>query len=176
MKKTTIAVDMDDVLADAYGRIIEIYESENGLKIDKEAIKGKKYTEAFTGEQLAIVKQIPHTENFFHDLNVIENSQEIMAELYNRHDVYIVSAAMEYPFSLKAKKDWLEQHFPFIHWKKIIFCGDKSIIGTDYLIDDHVFNLETFKGIPLIFSCLHNLDETKFERMHNWLDVESKFL
>jgi len=176
MKRTTIAVDMDDVMADAYGRMIEIYEEKNGITVDREAIKGKKYHEAFLGEQLTIVQEIPHAKDFFSNLKVIENSLEVMAELYDKYDVYIVSAAMEYPFSLKAKRDWLEQNFPFIHWKNIVFCGDKSIIGTDYLIDDHPYNLETFAGTPLLFSALHNLNETKFERMNHWLDVAKKFL
>lgn len=91
MKRKTIAVDMDDVLADAYGRIIEIFEKQNGFVIDQ-AAKGKKYSEVFTEENLAIAQKIPHEENFFQNLDVIENSKEFMMELYKKHDVHRISS------------------------------------------------------------------------------------
>lgn len=176
MKKETIAVDMDDVLADAYGRIIEMFEAEHNVRMDREWMKGKPYKEAFPGEQFAIAEKYPHQENFFGNLDVFPESQRVMAELYERYDVYIVSAAMEYPFSLKPKRDWLTQHFPFIHWKRIVLCGNKSIINTDYLIDDHAYNLETFTGHSIIYTALHNHNEERFERMNNWAEIADRFL
>ncbi len=176
MSRTTIAVDMDDVLADAYGRIIEMYEKDHNTQLDREWMKGKAYHEAFPGGKLQVAQNYPHEEDFFEDLEVIGNSPQVMEELYAKYDVYIVSAAMEYPFSLKSKRDWLGKYFPFIHWKRIVLCGDKSIISTDYLIDDHAYNLETFTGTPLLFTALHNHNEDRFERMNSWDDVAKKFL
>ena len=34
--------------------------------------------------------------------------------------------------------------FSFYILEKYVFCGDKSIIKTDYLIDDHLKNLDNF--------------------------------
>jgi len=176
MKKESIAVDMDDVLADAYGRIIDIYESEFNVKLDRDWMKGKPYQEAFPGEKLEKAQKIPHRQDFFDALEVFPNSQEVMEQLYGKYDVYIVSAAMEYPFSLKPKRDWLAKYFPFIHWKNIVLCGDKSIINTDYLIDDHAYNLETFTGHPILYTALHNHTESRFERLNDWTEVANKFL
>ena len=176
MKKETIAVDMDDVLADAYGRIIQMYEEEHAVQLDRKWMKGKSYREAFPGKQFDIAEGYPHQEDFFVDLDVFPDSQRVMAELYKLYNVYVVSAAMEYPFSLKPKRDWLATHFPFIHWKRIVLCGDKSLIKTDYLIDDHPNNLETFSGHPILYTALHNHNESRFERLNDWNEIADRFL
>jgi 5'(3')-deoxyribonucleotidase len=90
-------------------------------------------------------------------------------------DVYIVSAAMEFPLSLYEKKLWMEEHFPFVHWKNIVFCGDKSIIKTDYLIDDHLKNLDHFTGIPLMFTAAHNINHHHHHRLNNWEEILAYF-
>jgi 5'(3')-deoxyribonucleotidase len=93
-----------------------------------------------------------------------------------RYEVFIVSAAMEFPNSLRDKLDWLLDHFPFFTWKQIAFCGDKRLICGDYMIDDHVKNLRHFKGKPYIFTSAHNLDITDYERLNNWQEVGEVFL
>ena len=112
---------------------------------------------------------------FFKDLPVIENSREIIKELNNRFEVYIASAAMEFPFSFEDKYEWLDHHFPFIRWKRRIFCGDQSVLKGDVLIDDHDFNLSVFNGRRIMFSAPHNISDTKYERMNNWLDAGKLF-
>ena len=44
---------------------------------------------------------------------------------------------MEFPNSLREKYDWLAEHFPFITWEQIIFCGSKKAVTADYMIDDY---------------------------------------
>ncbi|MDF9794801.1 5'(3')-deoxyribonucleotidase [Catalinimonas alkaloidigena] len=58
----------------------------------------------------------------------------------------------------------------------MLFCGDKSIIQADYLIDDHPKNLLTFSSEPIIFTSPHNVDETRFLRANNWKEVGDIFL
>ena len=45
----------------------------------------------------------------------------------------------------------------------------------DVLIDDHDFNLSVFNGRAIMFSSPHNLNDTKYERLDNWLDAEKLF-
>ena len=66
-------------------------------------------------------------------------------ELTARHDVFIVTAAMDVPCSFDAKYRWLRQHFPFIPSSNIVFCGDKGVIDADYLIDDRARHFLSFK-------------------------------
>jgi 5'(3')-deoxyribonucleotidase len=99
----------------------------------------------------------------------------MVEKLHNKYEVYIASAAQEFPYSLAHKNDWLDKYFPFIHWKRRIFCGDKSVLKADVLIDDNDFNLSDFDGRRIMFSASHNLNETKYERLENWLEAEKLF-
>lgn len=170
-----ILIDMDDVIADAVERFLEWYEKDFGVRYTKEDLKGTKLHLIVPEEHRKIVKEYPHCEDFFKDLPVIENSKEVVEELHNRFEVYIASAAMEFPYSLPHKNKWLDEHFPFIHWKRRIFCGDKSVLKGDVLIDDHDFNLSVFSGRSIMFSSPHNLNDTKYERLDKWLDAEKLF-
>lgn len=96
---------------------------------------------------------------------------EALQELSKNFEIFIVSAAMEFPQSLSEKQAWLNQHFPFISWKNIVFCGDKSVIQADYMIDDHVKNLSGFKGTPLLFDAAHNTFITDYQRIRSWKEA-----
>jgi 5'(3')-deoxyribonucleotidase len=170
-----ILIDMDDVMADTIERFLEWYERDFGVRITKADLHGTKLHAIVPEERRKIVKEYPLQKGFFKDLPVIENSREVIKELNNRFDVYIASAAMEFPFSFEDKYEWLDRHFPFIHWKRRIFCGDKSILKGDVLIDDHDFNLSVFDGRRIMFTASHNVADTKYERMNNWLDAEKLF-
>jgi 5'-nucleotidase len=170
-----ILIDMDDVIADAVERFLEWYERDFGVRYTKDDLKGTKLHLIVPEEHRKIVREYPHRQDFFKDLPVIDYSREIVEELHNRFEVYIASAAMEFPYSLPHKNKWLDEHFPFIHWKRRIFCGDKSVLKGDILIDDHDFNLSVFDGRAIMFSSSHNLLDTKYERMNSWLDAEKLF-
>ncbi len=170
-----ILIDMDDVIADAEQRFTEWYERDFGIHYTKDDIKGTKLHLIVPEEHRKTVKAYPHHKDFFKDLPVIENSREVVEQLNNRFDVYIASAAMEFPYSLPHKYEWLDKNFPFIHWKRRIFCGDKSVLKGDILIDDHDFNLSVFNGRAIMFTAAHNANDTKYERLNNWLDAEKLF-
>ncbi|MEO8821520.1 MAG: 5'(3')-deoxyribonucleotidase [Ginsengibacter sp.] len=170
-----ILIDMDDVIAETVGRFLEWYERDFGLRYSEEDLKGTKLHVIVPDEHKKTVKEYPFHPDFFKDLPVIKNSIETLKELNDRFEVYIASAAMEFPYSLPHKNNWLDEHFPFIPWKRRIFCGDKSVLKGDVLIDDHDFNLSVFDGRPVMFSASHNLNETKYERLDSWLDAEKLF-
>jgi 5'(3')-deoxyribonucleotidase len=57
-----------------------------------------------------------------------------------------------------------------------VFCGDKSIIAADYLIDDNVRHLSKFGGEGIIYTAPHNVREMRFRRVSSWEDVRKMFL
>lgn len=57
----------------------------------------------------------------------------------------------------------------------IVFCGSKSILNADYLIDDNARHFEKFNGEAILFSAPHNKHVTGFHRVKNWLEIESFF-
>jgi len=170
-----ILIDMDEVMADAIARFIEWYERDFGIRYTEEQLYGTKLHYIIPEEHRVVVKQYPHQKGFFADLPLIANSREIIKELNDKHEVYIASAAMEFKYSLGEKYDWLDEHFPFIHWKRRILCGDKSVLKGDVLIDDHDFNLSVFSGRAIMFSATHNMLDTQYERLDNWLDARKLF-
>ena len=167
--RLSIAVDMDGVIADTETHFIEYYERESGERVDRKIMLGVPESQAFPDK--TAVQRFVRTPGFFRTLPLVRGSVTAVKSLMEDFDVYIVSAAMEFPLSLYEKKQWLEEHFPFISWRNIVFCGDKSIIKTSYLIDDHLKNLDNFSGIPLMFHAAHNILVNHHRRMNNWDEI-----
>lgn len=163
-----IAIDMDDVLADTTIKIIsEINQRLNKSYSMEDLVANDSLKMAFYQDYIANNSFLKEP-GFFLDIPVKEKAVDIVKELGNHYEIFIVSAATEYPESLKEKLIWLEQHFPFISWTHVVFCGHKYMIQADYLIDDHEKNLKTFTGTPLLFSALHNLHIHDYQRVNSW--------
>lgn len=167
--RKTIAIDMDGVLADVESALLQAYKEETGVTISRDEIQGKAEEEVFPDRDLLI--KICSKPGFFRTLPIMEGAVETVKRLMEEYDVYIASAAMEFPLSLYEKHQWLAEHFPFISWRNIIFCGDKSIIDTDYLIDDHCKNLDFCKGTAIMFTAFHNVNKSHHQRINHWNDV-----
>ena len=173
--KIRIAIDMDEVLADTIDKFIELYKREHDTVIRLDQMDGKEFNELLPEEIKATLKQYIHQPGFFRDLKVMPAAQEVVKALCDKYDVYIVSAAMEFPNSLIDKHDWLAEHFPFISWKNIIFCGNK-IVDVQIMIDDRIRNFAGFKGRPILYSSPHNFLITEYERVNTWAEVGEKLL
>jgi 5'-nucleotidase len=167
--KKSIAIDMDGVIADTETHFINWYEREYGVRVDKADIQGLAENDMFPEKTAA--RKFALTAGFFRTLPVMPGAIEALKTLMESYEVYIVSAAMEFPLSLSEKLEWLLEHFPFIDWRHIIFCGDKSIINTDYMIDDHIKNLDFFKGTTIMFHAFHNVNYNHHQRVNNWDEV-----
>jgi 5'(3')-deoxyribonucleotidase len=167
-----IIVDMDGVLADTYVKFIDRYEAAFGRRPTRKELLGRK---VYDLEGAADIRNAMYEEGFFRDISVVPEAVEVMRELYDNHEVYIVSTAAEFKHSYKDKWEWLEEHFPFIHFNRIVFCGNKSIVHGDYMIDDKVSNLAGFNGKGLLFDALDNHYDTEYHRVHNWEEVRDYF-
>jgi 5'(3')-deoxyribonucleotidase len=99
----------------------------------------------------------------------------VLEDLSARFEIYIATQAMSVPNSLGPKYRWLQRHFPFIPPMHYVFCGNKSILRADYLIDDQPRNLERFEGQGLLYTAPHNLAATGFVRVDNWAQVAEYF-
>ncbi len=171
-KKKRIAIDMDEVIADVRPKFLDLYEQEFGRRLERDDYWGKKIYQVDGADR---IRDRLYEKGFFADLPVMPGSQEAVRELLEDYEIFITTAAMEFRASLEDKYDWMQRHFPFIHWKNFVFCGDKSVILADYMIDDHAFNLRTFAGKGLLFTASHNIHETEFTRVDNWEEVRAFF-
>lgn len=173
-RRLRIAIDMDEVMADALSEHVRRYNSRFGTAVTIADLHGRHLEETIPAAHLAATEAMLDA-TFFADLELMPGCREVIAELAVRHDVYIVTAAMDVPSSFDAKFRWLQRHFPFIPSSQIVFCGDKGIVDADYLIDDRARHFLRFKGRPLLYSAPHNAAETRYPRVNSWEDVRGLF-
>jgi len=174
-QKIRLAIDMDEVIADTIDKFIEVYRKDHNTEILLEEMSGKEFHEMLPDTLNQSWRSYVNAPGFFRDLKVMPGAQDVVKELCQKYDVYIVSAAMEFRHSLIDKYDWLEEHFPFIDWKHIIFCGFK-IVDVQIMIDDRIRNFANFNGRPILFSSPHNHFITEYERVNTWAEVADKLL
>lgn len=171
--KKRILVDMDGVLVNIYARFFELHEKLTGVKLCETDVAGLLEAEAF-GDQRKWVS----TPGFFRDLPVMPGSVESLRRLNEHYLVVIVSLATEFPNSLTDKQFWIHENFPFITWQQIVFCGDKTLIKADIMIDDHPKNLDSFEGETIMFTQPPNmlLRDTTHRRVSSWTEIEKLLL
>jgi 5'-nucleotidase len=170
-----IIIDMDEVIADPMGDMITWYEAKYNNKVDFSKMIGS-WVKGFPEEHHNLVWDRLRSPGFFRSLPVMEDAVEVLREINQKYDLYIVSAAMEFPNSLKDKYEWLQEHFPFIGWQQITLCGDKKLVYGDYIIDDHVRNLVHFPGKKYLYAAAHNTTVTDYDRIDNWKHAAEIFL
>jgi 5'-nucleotidase len=170
-----IAVDMDEVVADALGEHIKRYNARFAGNIERAHLVGCHLHDVVPREHRRAAHEIVHCETFFEDLEVMPGAQEVLERLSREHEIFIATAAMEVPNSFASKYRWLQRHFPFISPLNYVFCGDKHIINADYLIDDSARHFWLFAGEGILFEAPHNKHVTGYRRVHNWFEVEQLF-
>ena len=164
-----ILVDMDGVLADVYHRFFELHEQDFGKRLSVKDIIGLKEAEAFPNQ----LKWV-NSPGFFRSIPVMPGSQKGLKRLTDHYEVVVVSMATEFPKSLSDKQLWLNEYFPFITWRQIVFCGSKNIIQADIMIDDHLKNLDNFRGETIMYTQPHNMNipNQSHRRVNSWAEIE----
>lgn len=166
-----IFVDMDEVIADTYGAHIEIYNAEHNSNLTAEECAGKEVWHMVPEAHQDSVRKHARRRGFFRDLKPIANSIAVLEKLASQHDIYIASAAMQFPNSLEEKSEWLDNYFPFIPWQNRILCGHKHILKGDVLIDDRSYNLKHFENRGILFTSPHNINTIGYERADTWIQI-----
>jgi 5'(3')-deoxyribonucleotidase len=183
--RKSIAVDMDEVIADALGEHLFRYnrdfpptpgDAHFPDPLTAADLNGRRLWQAVPADRHAALDSYLASDDFFRNLPVMPDAARVLESLQPRYDIFIASAAMEIPSSFTAKFEWLAEHFPFIPTSHIVFCGCKSVLGTDFLIDDNPRQLQAFRGEGILFGSPANINIRVFRRVDTWLDVERLFL
>ena len=170
-----ICVDMDEVMADTLGEHLRRYNQAFEESLRPEDLTGKGIWEGTPLDRQLELRAFLDAEDFFEDLPLMPDAQDVLRELANHFEIFIASQAMVVPNSLGPKYRWLQRHFSFIPPAHYVFCGDKSILKADYLIDDMPKNLLRFEGQGLLYSAPHNAEAVGFVRVNNWREVAEYF-
>ena len=171
-----ICVDMDEVIADAVAENLKRYNREFNEALTVEDLQGRVIWDAIHPSRHAALEGFLCSEDFFAVLQVMPEAVRVLQALQTKYEIFIATAAMEVPTSFVAKYDWLAKHFPFISPSHVVFCGDKSILRADFLIDDNPRQLRRFTGQGVLFHSHHNVGVTEWPRVKDWLEVEQMFL
>ena len=174
--KQRIAIDMDEVLADKFAPFLSAYNREFGESITKADLAARKLAEIIPADRRARLRHYALSPGFFRDIPVMPGSDSVFAELRDRYEVFIASAAMEFPTSFNEKYAWIKEHFPDFPDSHVVFCGDKSVVASDFLIDDSPRHFDRFFGKGFLFTAPHNLAETRYPRLNDWDEVRRQFL
>jgi 5'-nucleotidase len=169
--KPRLVLDQDDVLAATHKHLADIVFNEFGTGLPRDAFDKAPFQKILSpDDQKRLYKKI-HAVGFFSNIPVMPHAIEIVTELSQKYDIFVATAAMEFPNSFREKYDWLMEHFGFLTWKSLVFCGTKNIINADILIDDMAYNLEAFEGRGLLFDAVHNRQVEGHERVMNWEEI-----
>jgi 5'-nucleotidase len=174
-KVQRICVDMDEVMADTLAEHLRRYNQHFDETVTPADLVGKGLWEVTPLERQQQLRAFLDAEDFFEDLPLMPDAQDVLKSLSRRFEIFIASQAMVVPNSLGPKYRWLQRHFPFIPPTHYVFCGDKSILRADYLIDDQPRNLHLFTGTGLLYTAPHNLTTTGWIRVDNWKQVDDYF-
>jgi len=171
-----IAIDMDEVMADTLAKHLASYKRDYGETLTKGELAGHRFDEFVPVARREHVRAYLRTTGYFRDIPVMKDCQAVVRALAERYEIFVASAALEFPNSLIDKYEWLHEHFPFIPYTRIVFCGDKGILAADFLIDDNVHQLTRFTGQGILYSSPSNIQETRFPRVNDWSEVRQRFL
>ena len=170
-----ICVDMDEVMADTLAEHLRRYNQTFDEEVTVDDLAGKGLWEIAPIDRQAQLRAFLDAEDFFEDLELMPGAQDVLKQLSLRFEIYIATQAMTVPNSLGPKYRWLQRHFPFVPPTHYVFCGNKSILRADYLIDDLPRNLQRFEGKGLLYTAPHNLTMTGFTRVNDWQEVAGFF-
>lgn len=168
-----IGVDMDDVIVDTHSAILAWAERTYDAAFLHRT--SEPLHELITGERSVQLRAMLDEGSIFRHLKPKSRAIEVLKVLAANHQVFIVTAAMEHPASMTPKFEWLREHLPFLPPSRYVFCGDKSVIGVDYLIDDTPAQLEALRGEGILFDAPKNRNEKCFRRVRNWDEVQALF-
>jgi 5'(3')-deoxyribonucleotidase len=171
-----ICVDMDEVMADTLSEHLRRYNEAFDEAITPDELIGKGLWEYAPETRRQQLREFLDAEDFFEDLPLMPGAQQVLEQLSQRFEIFIATQAMTVPNSLGPKYRWLQRHFPFIPPTHYVFCGNKSILLADYLIDDLPRNLDRFQGTGLLYSAPHNLTASAYVRVNTWQEVADYFV
>jgi len=169
-----IAIDQDQVLADLLSEWLRRYNNDYNDNLKKEQVNHWNWHDLVKPECGKKIYDYLDDPDLFESLPVIEDAQEVVKELSEKFDIFIVTA----PWNMNnviPKYKWLKKHFSFLDDRNFVFTRNKSIIDAEWLIDDKPSNLDDFAGSCILFDAPHNRDVTKYMRVLNWEEVREYF-
>lgn len=179
-----IMIDLDDTIVEGgYLQVLNEYKGTNYTYDDT--------TDYFVESLLKPEEVDDYLEYFYNNVNVYdyttvkENAIEVIKQLSEKYDVYIVTAYLDKRKPDKSgvvvynKHMWLINNLPFINPKNFIFTSHKDLVDCEIKIDDKVSNLKGHGKLKLLMDGYHNrkysdeeLKKLGITRVKDWNEVK----
>jgi 5'(3')-deoxyribonucleotidase len=160
-----ILLDMDDVLMDFKGGIVDTYNATHDDQISREMITHWDFSN-FPKPIAEELDQLWRKPGFFKSLKPLNDALEYVPKLMEEHECFIASDAFD--FSYTEKDHSLKTYFPMLLHKKF-YGREKWRITSDFLIDDKIDTLNKYHlktGVAICYNQYHNLWDPS--REENW--------
>lgn len=158
---------MDSIIADFYGGILKAHTEATGVVPPRHCLSSWDATLPDGTPTSAYFKK----PGFFRSLEPIYAGLNFMKKARNLgHDVVIVSSAPD-AHAPGEKRQWIEEHLPWLPKHDVIFASRKELVQGDVLIDDYPRNAKNFKaeqpesktvGIAYPYNCISGMEHFDF--------------
>lgn len=90
-----LAIDRDEVIADAFTAQWEWYRRPHHYDWPVESLGGKHFSDLAHPDHVAMMEELLHQGDFFGAFGVMPGSQKALEQLSSRFEIFITTAAME---------------------------------------------------------------------------------
>ncbi len=178
-----ILCDMDSVVVDVMSSWLRMYNRDYNdcLTVDDiVSLDIEKYIKTECGKG---IYEYLRMKGFFRQAEPYPEAQDGIQKLFNtENDIWFVAApVLDTKYFMHETIEWVEEHYPQIGSKKIIFCLDKGIINGHVLIDDVFENFNGFCGVKVLFerpwnqhitpAKLSDINDTQCVKTGNWDNI-----
>lgn len=172
MRKIIVGIDVDDVLVKLVSRWLEYYNFDHKDNLSEADIKSwdiGSYTKI--GSKMYDYLKLP---SLYDDIKPVDSSYLGVSTLKNMgyRVVFITASTTE---QSGRKYTWLLENGYINHKSDYYEAVDKSLIATDYLIDDNPENVVNAFGQGIVFTKPWNMSLTGYPRVNNWFEIIDYF-
>lgn len=178
-----ILCDLDGVVMDIMSPWLRMYNKDydDNLKADDIVSQRiEKYVKPECGKD---IYRYLCMKGFFRQAQPYPEAKDGIQKLFNtENDIWFVATpVLDAKYFMHETLEWVEEYYPQIGSKKIIFCLDKGIINGHVLIDDVFENFNGFHGVEVLFerpwnqhitpAKLSEINDTQCVKTGNWDNI-----
>lgn len=167
-----LLIDMDGVIADTMGGMLDYIEEHNGHSLAHEDIKD--YWFSGLEKEKEDIMAAMRTKGFYRHLDVITGAVRGVKRLREEYNgnVYVCSSPMAGAEGCENdKREFLAEHFDEDFAREAIITPDKSLVLGRVIIEDNP-NLPAGPWQPVMFDQPYNRMATQYPRMYGWHDLQ----
>ena len=138
--KYKLIIDCDDVLLDLNGRVLQVFNEENGTDYTEDIFTDFDIYKCLPFELAEKYTALWLREDIWRSLSPVYHAQWGMKKLIDDGFEVFVATSTHYS-NFAWKIELLQGYFPFIDSSRIICIGDKSLLHGDIMVDDCTANL-----------------------------------